>query len=297
MRRRFFLIDNATAGYGPRLLAPRVVGCLERAGATVTRGRSRTKEDAYGLAFEAARSGGYDAILAAGGDGTIRQAARALADTGMPLGVIPVGTANVLSHEIGLPHGPQDLADVLLRAPAVTIRAPTVNGELFLLMAGAGFDGRVIDALSHPIKSRIGKLAYAAPVLGALARAPDALDLEIDGRPHRATWAVIANARHYGGAFVIAEGARLHDPGLSAVLFDAAERRALLACLIALASGRLSTCRYVRVVPCRQVEIRSRAVVPVQVDGDAFGSTPVTVASDGPRVSLIMPLPASAGRG
>lgn len=197
----------------------------------------------------------------------------------------------MLAREIGLPQAPEALAQVLLRGPAVTIRAPTANGELFLLMAGAGFDGRVIDALSHPLKGHIGKLAYAGPVLKALVHRPDALEIDIDGHVHRATWAVIANARHYGGAFVIAHGARLHDPGLSAVLFDAVDRRALLASLIALASGALDRCRHVTVLPCGQAEIRGQGPAPVQVDGDAFGATPVVVASGGPRVSLIMPAP------
>lgn len=252
-------------------------------------------EEVYALAGAAARSGDYDAILAAGGDGTIRHAARALADTGTPLGVIPVGTANVLAYEVGLPRAPAELAHVLLRAPAMTIQAPTANGEPFLLMAGVGFDGRVIDALSHPTKGRIGKLAYAGPILSAITRAPDSLEVEIDGHSHRATWAVVANARHYGGSFVLAHATRLRDPGLNAVLFDAAGRGALLASLLALASGRLTTCRHVKILPCNRAEIRGRGGVPVQVDGDAFGTTPLVVASEGPRVSLIMP-PQSAER-
>jgi diacylglycerol kinase (ATP) len=297
MRRRFFLIDNAAAGYGRRLVRDRVVSLLEGAGATIVRCSNRSMEEAHALAAAAAHSGDYDAILAAGGDGTIRHAARALADSGVPLGIIPIGTANVLAHEIGLPREPAQLARLLLGAPAITIRAPTANGALFLLMAGAGFDGRVIDALSQPVKERVGKLAYAAPVLRALAARADSLEVEIDGHAHRATWAVIANARHYGGSFVMAHGARLDAPDLNAVLFDAPGRSALVSSLLALASGRLDTCRHVKTLPCRRAEIRSRSLVPVQVDGDAFGATPLIVTSGGPRVALIVPDPAGKSNG
>ena len=61
---------------------------------------------------KAAESGRYDAVIAAGGDGTIRQVAATLIGTDMPLGIIPVGTGNVLAHEIGL-----------ARTPAVASRA------------------------------------------------------------------------------------------------------------------------------------------------------------------------------
>jgi diacylglycerol kinase family enzyme len=294
MRRRFLLIDNAIAGYGSRDLVVRVVARLEREGAGIARCAGATVDGTLELVAKAARGGTYDAVVAAGGDGTIRLAARALAGTDMPLGVIPLGTGNVLAHEIGLERTPEAVADVLVQGKIVPIWAPTANGELFLLMAGAGFDGRVIETLSHPIKGRIGKLAYAGPLAGALMQPMDALEVTVDGTMHRASWAVIANARHYGGSFVIAEGASIHEPELKAVLFKGTKRSALLSSLVALATGRLATCPHVAFVSCTRAEIRSRTAIPVQVDGDAFGGTPLVVEANGQRVNLIMPAAASA---
>lgn len=295
MRRRFFVIDNTTSGYGGRGLAAQVLALLRASGADVDGCGAIGKDAAHARAIEAVRGGAYDAIVAVGGDGTIRHAAGAVAGTDVPLGVIPLGTGNVLAHEIGLGRDPKSLATALLSGPAVSMVAPVANGEIFLLMAGAGFDGRVIQALSPSAKGVFGKLAYAGPLLSALKGPADTLEVLLDGRPYQANWAVIAKARHYGGAFVIAEDADLQAPGLRAVLFNAPDRSALFASLLALASGRLAACRHVSVVGCTRAEIRGPDATPVQVDGDPFGGTPLVVDAQGHRVSLIVP--ATGGMG
>ena len=290
MRRRFFLIENTTAGTGRCGLVARVVEHLEAAGASVERCIGHSAEEAERRAATAARAGRYDALIAAGGDGTIRHAARAVAGTDTPLGIIPLGTANVLAHELAIARGARELAHLLQAGPAATLEAPLANGELFLLMAGAGFDGRVIEALSHAAKGRVGKLAYAGPILRALTVLPDVLDVRIDGVLHRASWVVATNARHYAGRFVIAPSTSVREAGLRAVLFSGAGRGELAASLLTLVAGRLGTCRHVSVHACTRVEVSSQARVPVQVDGDAFGATPLVVqAEGGPRVSLIVP--------
>ena len=291
MRRRFFIIDNTTSGYGRRSLAARVISLLQASGARIVGCAEQDKNAAFQRTTEAVRSGAYDAIVAVGGDGTIRHAARTVAGTDVPLGVIPLGTGNVLAREIGLCRDPGALAEALLTGPAVSVMAPTANGEVFLLMAGAGFDGRVIQALNPSAKGRVGKLAYVGPMLSALRGPADKLEVLLDGRPHQASWVVLAKARHYGGSFVIAEGASLHAPGLRAVLFNAPDRAALMASLLALATGRLAACRHVAVVECARAEIRGQAMAPVQIDGDPFGTTPLIVEARGHRVSLIMPAP------
>lgn len=297
MRRRFFLIENAMAGTGQHRLVAGVAAILEEAGASIEWCCGVSASEAEGRARDAARSGGFDALVAAGGDGTIRHAARAVAGTGLPLGVIPLGTANVLAHEVGLASTPRELAHVLQTGATQTIEAPLANGELFLLMAGAGFDGRVIHSLSHAVKGRLGKLAYSGPILRALRAPPDALDVQIDGQMHRAGWVVVTNARYYGGRFVLAPGTSVREAGLRAVLFSAGSRVELMGSLLALAAGRLQASRTVRTLACSRVEVHAPAPVPVQVDGDAFGATPLVVeASGGPSVCLIVPA-ASAGRG
>ncbi len=294
MRRRFLIVFNPGAGRNRRAALDAVLDAIRSA--------DRTAEFAWCPALTAdlarreiqARASGVDAVIAAGGDGTIRQAACALIDSDMPLGIVPLGTGNVLGHELAIPRDPAALARMLRAGPVTAVQAARANGEPFLLMAGAGFDGRVVAGLDHGWKQRVGKAAYVAPALAALARPLDRLDVSIDGAaPRTATWAVVANARHYGGRFVLAPRTRLLQPGLSCILFSAARRDVLARHLLALARGRLDrhadAGRGIEMVACDRVAITAATSVPAQIDGDAFGSTPLAVAANAGIVHLIVP--------
>ncbi len=232
--------------------------------------------------------------MAAGGDGTIRQVAAALLGTGTPLGIVPVGTGNVLAHEIGIAPNAGAIAHMLLHGPSASVMCAHANKEPFLLMAGAGFDGRVIAALDQRFKSYVGKAAYAGPVLGALVRPVDVLTVTIDGSRHEASWAVIANARHYGGRFVLAPHTGIRERGLQAVLFKARNRAVLIGQVLSLIMGRLdkraATQGDVDMIPCAFATIAAHHPVPTQIDGDPFGSTPIEIESGSAELRLIVPV-------
>jgi diacylglycerol kinase family enzyme len=299
MRRRFFLVENPGAGVAGSPLVEDVARLLAKAGAEVTRTRGADIAAARLALRKAADSGSYDAIVAAGGDGTIREAAVALIGTDVALGIIPVGTGNVLAHEIGLARTPAAISSMLLQGPVAKVACAEANGEPFLLMVGAGFDARVVGALDQRLKSRLGKAAYAGPLLGAIIRPIDTLIVTVDGRRHGATWAVIANARHYGGHFVLAPRTGILERGLEAILFKTRSRAVLLGQLMSLAAGRLEPRAAhgddIEMLACSRVSIQARRPVPVQIDGDAFGTTPVEIDAGTREVHLIVPAAATAG--
>lgn len=292
MRTSFLLIDNPFAGHGSRRLVDEVVAGLARRGARVSRMPAAHLAAAHAATLDAARAGAFDAVVAAGGDGTIRRAAALMMGSPTPLGVIPLGTGNVLAHEAALPRDPASIARLLMGGEARNVPLAAANGAPFLLMVGAGFDGRVIAGLDQGLKSRLGKLAYAPPVLSALVPPPSLLRVTVDGVTYAAEWAVITKSRCYGGRFVIAEAGGVEKPGLLAVLIEAMSRVELAATLLALATGTLAARRNVRVIPCRRAVIEASEPVPVQVDGDAFGTSPVDVVADHGSVSMILPPPA-----
>jgi len=293
MRRRFFLIANPAAGVAGAPLVEDVVRALERQGASLTRTIAADIVAVRRAARMAADSGTYDAVIAAGGDGTIRHVAAALIGTETPLGIIPVGTGNVLAHEIGLAATVGAVAPMLLDGPIVTVACALANAEPFLLMVGAGFDARVLGALDQRLKSRVGKMAYAGPLLGALIRPVDTLSVTVDGHRHAASWVVVANARHYGGRFVLAPRAGIQRRGLEAILFKARTRAVLAGQLMSLASGRLRPYATQRggvdMLPCSHVSIAAHEPVPTQIDGDVFGTTPLEVDAGTAEVRLIVP--------
>jgi diacylglycerol kinase family enzyme len=293
MRRRFFLSANPGAGLTRSPLLVAVVRALLHAGAQLTITRPATIGAAREEVREAVASGRYDAILAAGGDGTIRQVAASLIGTGTPLGIVPTGTGNVLAHEIGVAPEARAVADALLRGPVIDAACARANDEPFLLMAGAGFDARVVAALDHRLKSQVGKAAYAGPMLGALAHPVDTLTVTVDGAAHKASWAVISNVRHYGGKFVMARRTGIETEGLQAILFKAKNRTVLLGQLMALAMGTLDerSARRgdVEMLPCLKAHVTAQRPVPTQIDGDAFGATPLTVEAGAAELRLIVP--------
>ena len=289
MRRRFFLLFNPGAGIAGVPLLDEVVKTLERGGAILSRATALDVRCACLEARAAADSGACDAVIAAGGDGTVRQAAAALIGSATPLGIIPIGTGNVLAHEIGLAPNATAVARVLRGGPVVKVACARANGEPFLLMTGAGFDARVVGALDHRLKSRVGKFAYAGPVLGALVRRMDRLEVLIDGQAHSASWAVVTNARHYGGRFVLTRKAGIQQRGLEAILFKANNPGVLARQLISLAMGQLDARADVEMLHCSRATIISRYPVPTQLDGDAFGTTPLEVDAGSCEVRLIVP--------
>jgi diacylglycerol kinase (ATP) len=293
MRRRFFLVVNTGAGLSRPWLVDEVTAALERTGATVARETLGEFAQIRRLVGAAARSLRYDVVVAAGGDGTIRAAAAGISGTDVPLAIIPCGTANVLAQEIGLKATPERVCDMLRNGPQRLIACARANDEPFLLMAGAGFDARVVGGLNHALKGRIGKAAYTGPVLGALLRPLDTLSIMIDNRSYEASWVVIANARHYAGRFVLAPRTGIHQRGLEAVLFTARSRAILLGQLLSLLRGRLDAraSRHgdVAMYSCSHVKISAPGPVPVQIDGDPFGVTPLEAQAGTDAIHLIVP--------
>ena len=300
MRRRFFFTTNPGAGLTGSPLADAVTGALQRAGAEVVRARPPNIEAARAGVREAVASRSFDAVVACGGDGTIRQVAACLTDTDVPLGIVPGGTANILAHEMGLPSGAEAIRSVLMEGSEADVMCARVNGEPFLLMAGAGFDGRVVSALDQRFKSFVGKVAYAGPVLGALVRPMDVLTVTVDGQVRHATWVVVTNARHYGGRFVLAPRTGVQERGLQAVLFKAKSRAVLISQLMSLVAGTLDARSAnrgdVEMLACGHVTITAHHPVPAQVDGDGFGFTPLQIDQGDAHLKLIVPADRSPDR-
>ena len=291
MRRRFALVFNQSAGAGRPRKLDRVVAQLEQQGAHVTAIQTSSAADASRKVAAAALGGNFDAVIAAGGDGTIRAVAAGAAGTNMPVGIVPLGTGNVMRHEIGLSTRARVIAQTLLEGPDIAVRGGLVNGAPFFLMAGAGFDGRIVALLNQNSKRLFGRLAYAAPVLKTLGAG--VFDLEVDGVPYSASWVIVTNATHYGGSFLLTRDTQLGAGQLVAVIVTGTKRRDLMAASMALALGRLARSETrpqgILSIPCNRVRITSDFTVSVEVDGDEAGTTPVEISSEGPVVRLIVP--------
>ncbi len=293
LRRRFALVFNARAGFAlPRLLDG-VLADLRAGGAEVFQLPTRSAEEAANRVADAAARQTCDAVIAAGGDGTFRAVATGAAGTALAVGLVPLGTGNVLGHELALTKRSGLIADTLLRGPILEARGGLANGAPFFLMVGAGFDGQVIAQLNYRTKRMIGRAAFTAPVLKTLWRGADPFDVVVDGMAMTASWVIVTRAAHYGGSFELTRATGIGRDAMIAVVFDAATRRDLVQAALALPLGRLidptRRPKYVSVVNASRVELGFRNPVAVEIDGDAAGPSPVVIEAAGPRVSLIVP--------
>jgi diacylglycerol kinase (ATP) len=301
------LIRNPTAGRRRRGLVDAVVRHVRAEGWIVDLVDTAARGDARRLA-ETCDADRYAVIAVAGGDGTINEVLNGLArrgDGAPPLAIVPLGTANVLAHELGLDFKAAALAQTMMSGRAVLVHPGEASGDsgdggdprCFSLMAGAGFDAKVVAGVSAPLKRRLGKAAYVWRSLIETRRyRPVRYAVEIDGVRYEAASVIVTRGRHYAGPYVVAPKAMLSEPLLHVCLFERWGRSHTLRFGLALLLGRLpKTCGY-RVVAGHDVrlsvlsnagELRRQ---PVQIDGDDALSLPVSIGVAAGTVRLLQPI-------
>lgn len=228
MRRRIRIVANPTSGRGRSLrTAAEVVRILKERGCEVDVAETRRAGDAERIASE---SGGFDAIVAVGGDGTVNGVANGLPATNPPaLAMIPAGTANVLAKELGLPSSASGLARVIAEGREVgwDLGLERTSGRKFVLFGSAGFDAQVVHDFH---RQRTGPIHMADYVWWGVRTfteySPPRLTVRLDGRelPGPAAWVVVSTVACYGGPIRFTPRAS-HDDGLFDVLVQRGRHR------------------------------------------------------------------------
>lgn len=286
---RILVIHNPTAGRRSRWFLDAVLSRLRAAGCDVTTRATQRAGDGERLAREAAAEA-FDVIVAAGGDGTINEVLNGLAGQKTPLGVIPVGTANVLAVELGFPESAEGLADMLRRGRTRRIYPGVVSGRRFATVAGVGFDAHVVANIRLGLKRWLGKGAYVWQYIAEIIRyRPCIYRFDIDGIAYGAAAAVISNARFYAGRFVCTPDARLTDPCFHVCMFGTASRFAIVRYGLALLMGRLDRLADVTVVPGTRLRVADDSDAPVQADGDIVARLPVEIATVAEGIEVVAP--------
>jgi YegS/Rv2252/BmrU family lipid kinase len=259
------------------LLACREI--LRSAGWSVDMTPTAGPGDGTRVAREAAAQG-YDVVIAAGGDGTINEVVNGLAGTRTALGALPIGTMNVWVRELGMPLQPRAAAETLLTSHIRPIDLGLAGERYFLLMAGIGFDAAVVNEVRSREKRLLGALAYVLRGLEIATRSGGTrVRLTVDGKVlrRRALLIVIGNSQLYGGVIKITSRASIDDGLLDLCLIKG---NSFLEAPLRVASillSRHSIDPEIEYHRARSVRIESRERLPVQVDGDHIGSTPITI--------------------
>jgi len=242
------------------------------------------------LAREAALSGSK-VVFACGGDGTINEVVNGIVGTPATLGVLRAGMGNVFAKEVGVPRSIDRALGVLATGHDYAFDAGYAAGEnvpsappwlpgdqrLFLLMAGVGFDGRVVSRVPAEQKRRLGTASYvlwgAAEALRFKSRK---VAMTFDGTGVEADlfWLLLANTRSYGGVADIATDAVADDGLLQACLFSGEGLIWLAAMSARIALKRHRSAKGVSCLTAANVEV-STSGLAVQADGEYFGETPM----------------------
>lgn len=288
------IVFNPAAGAGRRPRLARAIAALVARGVRLDLAETRGPGDAEALARAAAERG-VPVVVAAGGDGTIAEVAAGLAGSAATLGVLPLGTANVLAWELGVPASPERAAAIVAAGQAAVLRPGLARfgdgrERLFVQMLGAGFDAAVVTRLDLRLKRRIGRAAYVWQSLRELPRYDfPPISVELDGAPVAAASVIVTKGRLYAGRYRIAPDAQPLEPGFQVVLFrqPGAVQAALAG--LALPLGLIPRLPGVEIVAARRIVLTAAATVPVQADGDPVGELPVSVTDAPGPLRILLP--------
>ncbi len=230
--RRLLVIHNPTAGRGERRRLAAVLTALRKEAVQVELHATGSAGDAERTARDCGPD--IDVLVVAGGDGTINEAINGLMmrERSPALGIIPIGTTNVLSRDLRIPRQADALARLLADGRTRDIHVGRANGRYFSLMCGVGMDAHIVNRTSLRLKKRIGKLAYILQGLRELAAGlPRRYRVEIDrSEVVEASSVIVAKSRFYGGEFQLAPQAATRQarvPGLSFPAWRTVEHAAL----------------------------------------------------------------------
>lgn len=170
-----------------------------------------------------AGAGGERLVFAIGGDGTVRACAEALAYTGVPLAIIPRGTANLFARALGVPAALDAALELGFGPGQRKVDLASADGSAFAAMAGMGLDAEVVKSTPRLLKERLGWVGYAAGAVAHLGSRPHEFEVSLDGgapMTRRAHSVVVANVGFLPGGFSILPGASIDDGALDVGLLS-----------------------------------------------------------------------------
>jgi diacylglycerol kinase (ATP) len=218
-----------------------------------------------------------DMVIVGGGDGTLNAAASGLVYTGLPLGVLPLGTANDFARTIGLPLDPVKAAEVIATGKHQPIDLGEVNGHLFFNVASIGFSAELAGELTEHAKKRWGTLGYGIVAARLLMRSrlfKAFLDHDGTTETIRTMQISVGNGRHYGGGMTVEENATADDGWLDLYSLEVDHWWRLLRLLPSLRKGTQGQWDDVRAFKTTEVTIRTTRPRPVNTDGELSTWTP-----------------------
>lgn len=272
--KRAILVVNPRARRGTGSVAA-AKAVLERAGMVVVEVKPISDESIADVIRKHAATS--DLAVVGGGDGTLNAAAAALVECGVPLGVIPLGTANDFARTVGIPIDPAQAAEVIAAGQLKPIDLGDVNGHLFFNVASIGFSAELARDLTEHAKRRWGTFGYAIVAARLLIRSrlfTAFVDHDGTSERIRTLQVSVGNGRHYGGGMTVEESATADDGKLDVYSLEVDHWWRLLRLLPSLRNGTQGRWDDVRAFRTTEVSVRTSRRRPVNTDGELSTYTP-----------------------
>ena len=288
------LIMNPTAGRPkPDDIVERIDRALHKHGLPCDIALTEKSGDGTALAQQAVRER-CNLVIAAGGDGTVKEVVNGLVGTQTKLGILPIGTVNVLARELKIPFDTPKAIQVLAEGNTNNIDLGCANGHYFTLMAGLGFDGEVVSNVLQPLKDIIGSSAYVLSAIETLVKYdPTEVTLEMPDGTYttEAFLVIVANSSTYAYKLKMAPYATPDDGLLDICVFERSfsDKIGFVRQVAEIFINRHVYHKAVSYWKTPKVTIKSNPNVLVQLDGDSFDSTPVDISICPRILSVIVP--------
>ena len=235
-----------------------------------------------------------DLVIVGGGDGTINASAKGILETGLPLGILPLGTANDLARTLALPLDPAAAASVIVAGRLRDIDVGEANDVPFFNVASIGFSAELARRLTGESKRRWGKLGYAIVAARLLRRMQpfhahlrhDDCDEEV-----QTLQVAVGSGRFYGGGLAVAEGAAPDDGRLDVYSLETSHWLQLLALLPGLKRGTHVRSRKVRAFRTTELSLHTRRPRDIDADGELMTRTPARFRVRPAAVKVFAPPP------
>ena len=233
-----------------------------------------------------------DLVIVGGGDGTLNAAVDGIVDTQLPLGILPLGTANDLARTLAIPQALDEACQVIANGKQQRIDLGWVNGKHFFNVASLGLSVQITKQLTKEIKQRWGVLAYAVTAIRVVGRSrPFLAEIRSNGESIKVKTVQIAvgNGQYYGGGMKIAEDAAINDQRLDLYSLEIERAWEIIPLLPAMKQGQQADLPGVRTLQSQEIEVYTNKRRPINTDGEITTYTPAKFRLIPQALSIFVP--------